>query len=120
MGTGLFVGVKRGRTFAQAEIETLTDEELHDLLRRASAAQLRAYCMWLAQWIRMRDGRFDSSRKTPKRQHKNNLKGYALPMRASLGPVSRTTQVLREIFSTMPRCFGPRTSYINSSVGIQN
>ena len=46
MGTGLSVSVKRGRTYASAEIETLTDDELHDLLRRASPAQARAYCIW--------------------------------------------------------------------------
>ena len=54
MGTGLFVSVKRGRAFASADIETLTDEELQDLLRRASPAQARAYCIWLAQWARMK------------------------------------------------------------------
>jgi hypothetical protein len=52
MGTGLFVSVKRGRTFARAEIEALDDEELRDLLQRASPAQNRAYCIWLVQWIR--------------------------------------------------------------------
>jgi hypothetical protein len=54
MGTGLFVSVKRGRAYASAEIEALTDEELQDLLRRASPAQARAYCIWLAQWARMK------------------------------------------------------------------
>ena len=54
MGTGLFVSIKRGRTFASAEIESLTDDELQDLLRRASPSQLRAYCTWLVQWIRMK------------------------------------------------------------------
>jgi len=54
MGTGLFVSVKRGRAYANAEIETLTDDELQDLLRRASPAQARAYCIWLAQWVRMK------------------------------------------------------------------
>ena len=54
MGTGLFVSVKRGRVYASAEIETLTDDELQDLLRRASPAQARAYCIWLAQWARMK------------------------------------------------------------------
>ena len=54
MGTGLFVSVKRGRVYASAEIETLTDDELQDLLRRASPAQARAYCIWLAQWVRMK------------------------------------------------------------------
>jgi hypothetical protein len=52
MGTGLFVNVKRGRTFARAEIEALDEEELRDLLQRASPAQVRAYCVWLVQWIR--------------------------------------------------------------------
>jgi hypothetical protein len=54
MGTGLFVNVKRGRVYARAEIETLTDDELQDLLRRAPPAQVRAYCIWLAQWARMK------------------------------------------------------------------
>jgi hypothetical protein len=54
VGTGLFVSVKRGRTFASAEIESLTDDELQDLLRRASPSQVRAYCTWLVQWIRMK------------------------------------------------------------------
>jgi len=54
MGTGLFVNLRRGRTFARAEIETLNDDELHDLLQRASPAQVRAYCIWLVQWIRIK------------------------------------------------------------------
>ena len=54
MGTALFVSVKRGHVYASAEIETLTDEELQDLLRRASPAQARAYCIWLAQSVRMK------------------------------------------------------------------
>jgi hypothetical protein len=52
MGTGLFVNARRGRTFERAEIETLTDEELQDLLRRASPSQVRSYCTWLVHWIR--------------------------------------------------------------------
>jgi len=39
MGTGIFVNAKRGRTLQQAEMESLTDEELQDLLRRAKPAQ---------------------------------------------------------------------------------
>jgi hypothetical protein len=54
MGTGLFVSVKRGRTFASVEIETLTHAELQDMLRRASPSELRAHCTWLVQWIRMK------------------------------------------------------------------
>ena len=52
MGTHLFVNVKRGRSFARAEIETLNDDELHDLLQRASPTQLRAFLMLIVQWIR--------------------------------------------------------------------
>ena len=52
MGTGLFVNAKRDRTFQRAEIETLNDEELRDLLQWASPAQIRAYCIWLVRWIR--------------------------------------------------------------------
>jgi hypothetical protein len=52
MGTGLFVNVRRGRGFAQASIETLTDDEIHDLLQRATPTYVRAYCTVLVQWIR--------------------------------------------------------------------
>ena len=40
------------RVLAQASIETLTDDELHDLLQRATPTQVRAYCTLLVQWIR--------------------------------------------------------------------
>jgi hypothetical protein len=44
MGTGLFVSVKRGSAFATAEIESVSEEELQDVLRRASPSQMRTYC----------------------------------------------------------------------------
>jgi len=43
MGTGIKVSAKRGGTVRELDIEQLTDEELHDLLKRATPSQVRAY-----------------------------------------------------------------------------
>src|SRR5215510_4126247 len=52
MGTGLKLTVKRGGTSRELDIEQLTDDELHDLLKRSTPTQVRAYAFLLATWIR--------------------------------------------------------------------
>ena len=52
MGTGIKVTVKRGSVSRQLNIEELTDDELHDLLKRSTPTQVRAYAFLLAPWIR--------------------------------------------------------------------
>jgi hypothetical protein len=52
MGTGITVSVKRDRASRQLDIEQLTDDELHDLLKRSTPTQVRAYAFLLATWIR--------------------------------------------------------------------
>ena len=52
MGTGITVTAKRDGVSGQLEIEQLTDDELHDLLKRAKRHQMRAYAFLLATWIR--------------------------------------------------------------------
>jgi hypothetical protein len=54
VGTGIKVTVKRGAASRQLEIEQLTDDELHDLLKRSTPTQVRAYAFLLATWIRDR------------------------------------------------------------------
>ena len=61
MSTGLFVSVKRGRTFVRAEIESLSDEELQDLLRRATPLQMKAYIVWLVEWVQMKQRSEDAA-----------------------------------------------------------
>ena len=61
MGTGLFVNVKRGGTFASAEIESLTSDELQDLLRRATPRQLCAWCALLVEWVKIRQRSEDAA-----------------------------------------------------------
>jgi len=52
MGTGIKVTVKRGGASRELDIEQLTDDELHDLLKRSTPTQVRAYAFLLATWIR--------------------------------------------------------------------
>jgi hypothetical protein len=51
MATRLTVSVKRQGASDQVDIEELTDDELRDLLRRATPTQVRAYAFILATWI---------------------------------------------------------------------
>jgi len=52
MGTEIKVSVNRGGASRQLDIEELTDDELHDLLKRSTPTQVRAYAFLLATWIR--------------------------------------------------------------------
>jgi hypothetical protein len=76
MGTGLFVNVKRGGTFQRAEIDTLNDDELRDLLERASPTQMRAYCIWLVKWIRTEH---QVEEATPSREVRKDKRAKQLP-----------------------------------------
>ena len=52
MRTDINVTVIRDDIVQQVPIEELTDDELHDLLKRATPTQLRAYCSLLVRSIR--------------------------------------------------------------------
>jgi hypothetical protein len=52
MGTGIKATVKRGEASRELDVEQLTDDELHDLLKRSTPTQVRAYAFLLATWIR--------------------------------------------------------------------
>ena len=52
MGTGIKTTVKRGGASRELDIEQLTNDELHDLLKRSTPTQVRAYAFLLATWIR--------------------------------------------------------------------
>ena len=52
MRTDINVTVIRDDIVQQGPIEELTDDELHDLLKRAAPTQLRAYCSLLVRSIR--------------------------------------------------------------------
>jgi len=52
MRTDINVTVIRDDIYQQVPIEDLTDDELQDLLKRATPTQLRAYCSLLVDAIR--------------------------------------------------------------------
>ena len=52
MHTNITVTVIRDDIYQKVRIEDLTDEELDDLLKRATPTQLRAYCSLLVRSIR--------------------------------------------------------------------
>ena len=57
MRTDITVTVIRDDVYQQVPIEELTDDELHDLLKRATPTQLRAYCSLLVRSIREQNSR---------------------------------------------------------------
>ena len=54
MTTGIQVTVKRDGAGRELDITELTDDELHDLLKRSTPTQVQAYAFLLATFIRDR------------------------------------------------------------------
>ena len=50
MGNDIYVTVNRAGLPEQVPIEDLTEDELRDLLKRATPTQVRAYCSLLVHW----------------------------------------------------------------------
>ena len=61
MRTDINVTVIRDDIYQQVPIEDLTDDELHDLLKRATPTQVRAYCSLLVRSIREHNSREDAA-----------------------------------------------------------
>ena len=61
MRTDINVTVIRDDIYQQVPIEDLTDDELQDLLKRATPTQLRAYCSLLVRLIREHNKREDTA-----------------------------------------------------------
>jgi hypothetical protein len=72
VGTGIKVTAKRGGVSRQLDIEELADDELHDLLKRSTPSQVRAYAFLLATWIR--DGLERQSKATTVKQRVERTK----------------------------------------------
>ena len=61
MRTDINVTVIRDDIYQQVPIEDLTDDELQDLLKRATPTQLRAFCSLLVRSIREHNSREDAA-----------------------------------------------------------
>ena len=70
MRTGINVTVIRDDIYQQVPIEDLTDDELQDLLKRATPTQLRAYCSLLVRSIREHISRENAARPLTKHAKK--------------------------------------------------